>query len=87
MRHEEQHIFLMHPFRQEKLHLQQLLDGAEFHERLFHLCAELEANNFISGYVDVADQTVAEDFVDTTVIKAGISRSIISSSIATMERE
>ena len=42
LRHEEMHLFLMHPFRQEKL--------TKLQQRLFPIAADLEANQFMDEF-------------------------------------
>jgi len=72
----EQHVFLMHPFRQRNFQFQQFENQGEYHQRLFHICAALEANDFISGYEELSDALDANDFSDTTIPKAASAETL-----------
>ena len=65
LRHAEQHFFLSHPQRKRAFRTLCLKEGTPFHERLFHFCAEIEANEFISGHVDT--NTISRE--DVTFVK------------------
>lgn len=55
LRHAEQHLFLMHPMRQYRW-LHNHFDASVQDLRLFQICADLEASDFISGYCDLDHQ-------------------------------
>ncbi len=52
LRHMEQHFFLSHPTRKRNFIAQCQQENLKFYEQLFHFCADIEANEFISGHAD-----------------------------------
>lgn len=53
LRHVEQHIFLQHPERLRRLYVQCQDENRSFDPLLFQFSAEVETNEFISGYAPI----------------------------------
>ena len=60
LRHAEQHFFLSHPQRKRAFKELCMREGIPFYKQLFHFCADVEANEFISGHVDSNTVTRAD---------------------------
>ena len=74
LRHAEQHFFLSHPSRKRNFIQQCKLESLPFHEPLFHFCADIEANEFISGHTD--SNTIKREHVVFTEKKYKLSKAM-----------
>ena len=82
LRHEENHLFLLHPFRMQKFAQQIYLNRLNEHTfdqkeseiewdpTLFTILADFECNQFISGYTMPSDTIKNDDFLLLSIPKA-----------------
>ena len=76
LRHIEQHAYLMHPKRERSFRVQCMERGEDFHPELFWIAAELEANEFISGYEDVPHAITKDSLGDIKTLKAASAETL-----------